>query len=86
MTTAEAAAALNITRRRVLALIKAGRLRAEKPGRDWMVDAASVEELKQQERPPGRPRVRDKSNSSHFDSTLQSRSSGSSADKGELTQ
>lgn len=56
MTTNEAAAALGLTRRRVNELIRAGKLRAEKPGRDWIVDAASVEELKAQNRTGGRPK------------------------------
>lgn len=56
LTTAEAAEALGLTRRRVLALIKAGLLKAEKPGRDWVVDGGSVEDLKGKDRPRGRPK------------------------------
>lgn len=56
MTTNEAAAALGLTRRRVIALINSGKLKAEKPGRDWIVDSESVEELRQQKRPGGRPK------------------------------
>lgn len=58
LTTAEAAAALHISRRRVLALIKAEILKAEKFGRDWQIDQASVDELKARERKPGRPTTR----------------------------
>jgi excisionase family DNA binding protein len=58
LTTAEAAAILGLTRRRVLALIRAGLLKAEKPGRDWVVDRDSVERLKKIDRPRGRPIAR----------------------------
>lgn len=43
MTTREAAAALGVSVRRVQAAIKAGRIKAEKIGRDWDVDIESVE-------------------------------------------
>jgi len=46
ITTTEAAALLGVTPQRVRALIKAGILEAEKWGRDWQIDAASVEERK----------------------------------------
>lgn len=42
MTTAEAAAALGVTRDRVLKLTRAGRLDGEKVARDWRLDPASV--------------------------------------------
>lgn len=53
-TTAEAAAKLNVTPRRVVALIQAGRLRATKHGRDWIITAADLAAVKH--RPPGRPK------------------------------
>lgn len=43
LTTTEAAALLGVTPQRVRFMIKAGILEAEKWGRDWMVDAESVE-------------------------------------------
>jgi excisionase family DNA binding protein len=53
LTTAEVAAALQVTRRRVLELIRLGTLKAEKFGRDWQVDSASVEAYKNSPRKPG---------------------------------
>lgn len=53
MTTAEAAAILQVSRRRVNELIRLGTLRAEKPGRDWEVDPASVEAYKNSPRKTG---------------------------------
>jgi excisionase family DNA binding protein len=54
LTTAQAAAILQVSRRRVAELIKLGTLVAEKPGRDWLVDPASVEAYKNSPRKPGR--------------------------------
>lgn len=45
VTTAEVAKGLGMSTRRVGQLIKAGRLRARKVGRTWLVDASSVEDL-----------------------------------------
>ena len=42
MTTLEAALRLGVTRRRVQALITAGRLRAVKVGRDWQIRPADL--------------------------------------------
>jgi excisionase family DNA binding protein len=53
LTTNEAAAVLQVTRRRVLELIKLGTLRAEKFGRDWQVDQKSVEAYKNSPRKAG---------------------------------
>lgn len=53
-TTAEAAAELGVSRRRVLELIKLGTLIAQKRGRDWQVDSASVEAYRVSPRKPGR--------------------------------
>jgi excisionase family DNA binding protein len=55
MTTAEAAAELGVTVRRVQALIGAGRLAASKVGRDWWITPAALDKVRV--RPPrGRPR------------------------------
>ena len=43
ITVTQAAALLGVTPQRVRALIKAGMLEAEKWGRDWQIDAESVE-------------------------------------------
>lgn len=57
LTTKEAAEKLGVTPRRVNNLIEAGVLRAQKFGRAWMVDEASVRERLQAEPQPGRPRT-----------------------------
>ena len=54
LTTAEAAARLKISPRRVQALIAAGRLAATKHGRDWLIEEAAL--LAVIERKPGRPK------------------------------
>jgi len=46
LTTAEAARELGVTEQRIRQLAAAGEIKAEKHGRDWMIDAASVEERK----------------------------------------
>jgi len=53
LTTAEAARELGVTPARVRQLILAGRLPAEKHGRDWLIDPASLDQVG--ERRPGRP-------------------------------
>jgi excisionase family DNA binding protein len=53
MTTDEAAAARGVSARRVLAMIKAGRLHAEKRGRDWWIEEADLEPVRV--RKVGRP-------------------------------
>lgn len=58
-TTASAAIELGITRRRVLKLIKLGRLKAEKFGRDWRIEEADVQALKDSPRKAGRPKKDD---------------------------
>lgn len=55
LTTNEAADILNITPRRVRALINAGRLPAEKHGRDWAIEPEDLELVKV--RKPGRPKL-----------------------------
>ena len=51
ITTIAAAERLGVTRRRVLQYIAEGRMRAHKMGRDYLVDAASVEGLLARDRP-----------------------------------
>lgn len=53
LSTAEAATELGVTPRRVLALISAGRLRAVRVGRDWIIAAKDLDSVRT--RPPGRP-------------------------------
>lgn len=53
LTTAQAAAELGISRRRVLALIQAKRLPAYKHGNAWIIEAADLERVRV--RSPGRP-------------------------------
>jgi excisionase family DNA binding protein len=53
-TTASAAAALGVTPGRIRAMIRAGRLRARRHGRDWSITAAALDAVR--DRRPGRPR------------------------------
>lgn len=55
LTVKEVAVELGVSERRVRALIDGGngKLRASKIGRDWLIDPADVEKVK--ERKPGRP-------------------------------
>lgn len=53
LTTTEAATRLGVSPRRVQALIKAGRLPAQKLGRDWMIRAQDLKLV--EDRKPGRP-------------------------------
>ena len=46
LTTIEAARELGVSGARIRQLAAAGLLKGEKRGRDWMIDAASVEERK----------------------------------------
>lgn len=55
VTTTEAAAALGVTPRRVVALIGAGRLPATKLGRDWLIRSTDLAKVR--ERKAGRPRL-----------------------------
>ncbi len=71
LTTKEAAEKLGVTPRRVNNLIEAGALRAQKFGRAWMVDEASVRERLQAGSQPGRPRADDAADSARY--TLMSR-------------
>lgn len=53
LTTKQAAEELNVSQRRVQALIKAGRLLAQKRGRDWYIKEQDLWEV--YDRKPGRP-------------------------------
>jgi excisionase family DNA binding protein len=53
LTTSQAAAELGITANRVAKLIRAGRLKAVKVGRDWLIEARALEAVR--ERKPGNP-------------------------------
>jgi len=53
LTTQQTAAALSVTPQRVRQLIKAGRIKAVRFGRDWQIDAGSVAEYQPGE--AGRP-------------------------------
>ena len=53
VTTTEAAQTLGVTRRRVVALIEAGRLAAEKIGRDWLIDVDVLDAFKKLPRRTG---------------------------------
>lgn len=57
LTTREAAAMLGVSTRRVTALIEAGDLQAQKFGRSWAVDEASVREFGSRNRSAGRPKM-----------------------------
>jgi len=56
ITTELAARKLDVSVRRVRAMIAAGLLKGTKLGRDWVVEAKEVERLKRRHRPAGRPR------------------------------
>jgi excisionase family DNA binding protein len=54
LTTKQAAEKLGVNDRRVTALIRAGRLPAQKVGRDWLINPKDL--AKVQDRRPGRPK------------------------------
>lgn len=56
LTTAEAAARLGLSTERITHLIWSKRLVAEKRGRDWLIDAESVEVYAATPRKRGRPK------------------------------
>jgi excisionase family DNA binding protein len=57
LTTKQAAAILGFkSHRPVVALIRRGVLRAEKIGRDWIIEAAEVERYRVERRPAHRPK------------------------------
>lgn len=53
-TTKGAANTLGVTNRRIRALIKAGKLKATKNGRDWIIEEREIEKIRN--RPNGRPK------------------------------
>lgn len=57
LTTSQAAEALGISPRRVIALIESGDLVAQKVGRQWLVDENSVERRRQTPKLSGRPKL-----------------------------
>jgi excisionase family DNA binding protein len=57
LTTQQTAAALSVTPQRVRQLIKAGRIKAVRFGRDWQIDAESLKGYVK--RNPGRPWPKD---------------------------
>lgn len=58
LTTAQAAAELGVSVRRVQALVKAGRLSARRLGRDYLIDPAALAAVRHRPQgwPKGRPR------------------------------
>jgi excisionase family DNA binding protein len=56
LTTAQAAKILKVTRQRVLAMIAAGRLTAERIGVQWVIRPADLDKVK--DRKTGRPPMR----------------------------
>ncbi len=54
LTTAQAAAELGVTPCRIQALIRKGRLVAQKIGRDWQIHPRALDAVR--DRKPGRPR------------------------------
>lgn len=56
LTTKDAAARLGVTARAVSLLIRSGAIKAQKFGRDWMIDPVEVERYLQERRPAHRPR------------------------------
>ncbi len=55
LTAAEVATRLGIGTDLVARYCKEGRLRAEKPARDWLIEPASVAAFEAERRRPGRP-------------------------------
>lgn len=56
LSTAEAATKLHVSRNRVLAMIRDGRLKATKIGRDWVIEESDLQAPEIKDRKPGRPR------------------------------
>ena len=56
MTTAQAAAALNVSRAWVWRLIKRGDITAEMRGRDWWIEPDEIERYRRERKPAHRPR------------------------------
>lgn len=60
LTTREAAAVLGISLRTVQAHIKAGNIRAEKHGRDYLITPSEIERFSKERRPAHRPKKESK--------------------------
>lgn len=58
LTTKQAAEELGLSTARVLILIAQKRLKAEKYGRDWIIERTDLEEFKKIPRSPGNPNYR----------------------------
>lgn len=56
LNTKEAAQALNVSERRIRAMVKAGQIAAVKVSRDWAFSEDEIRRLAQTPRPPGRPK------------------------------
>lgn len=56
LTTADVAAILNVSMRRVQALIASGRLKAQRAGRDWLIHPKHLNAVRI--RKPGRPSIK----------------------------
>lgn len=56
LTTREAATVLSISLRTVQAHIKAGNIKAEKKGRDWLIEEEEIERFRVEKRPAHRPK------------------------------
>jgi excisionase family DNA binding protein len=55
LTTTEVAARLKVTPRRILAMIEAGKIRAIRPGREYLIEESALVGVKTYGR-PGRPK------------------------------
>ena len=56
LSTPQAAERLGVTRQHVGMLIRTGELKAQKVGRQWIIDKRSIEAFERRDRPgPGRP-------------------------------
>ncbi|OAI54028.1 hypothetical protein AYO44_03865 [Planctomycetaceae bacterium SCGC AG-212-F19] len=55
LSTQQAAEALGVNDSRIRQLVRAGLLKAEKVGRDWLIPPAEVQRLKANPLPKGRP-------------------------------
>lgn len=56
LTTHEAAERLGLSVRTVQAHINAGNIKAEKKGRDWLIEEGEVERFRAEKRPAHRPK------------------------------
>lgn len=66
LTTKQAADELGVSPRRITSLIESGALTAQKFGRSWMVDEASVRQRAQTEHRPGRPCAQEAASTGRF--------------------